>query len=159
MNLGAFRLIHERWLHAALGGEGAALYPGRWNNKGERVVYLSSALSLAVLETRVHAQIALTEEPYWALEFSFASSLVKDLESKHDKRGSDMVLPKNWREDVTVTRELGSRWLHSGASLLLRVPSVVVPNEYNYLFNPNHAKLKSIKEVSRFRFNWDSRLF
>jgi len=56
LKIRAWHLVHARWAGSTLSGEGASLYPGRWNRAGELVVYLASSLALAVLETRVHLE-------------------------------------------------------------------------------------------------------
>lgn len=149
MSLQVWRLSHARWADTALSGEGASLYPGRWNRLSERVVYLSSSLALAVLETRVHLEVMATQQPYLALEFELPAELVADTPT----------LPENWREDQEATREVGSRWLEAKTSLALRVPSALVPAESNYLLNPLHPELLRVQLLRRLDFTWDERLF
>ncbi len=55
----AFRIVRETHAATAFTGEGAALYGGRWNSPGARVVYTSASASLAALETLVHLNPAL----------------------------------------------------------------------------------------------------
>ena len=142
----AWRLAHARWKDTALSGEGASRYPGRWNRMGRRLVYLASSLALAVLETRVHVEVTVTEQPYVALEVEFPDERVGPL-------------PEGWRGDLEVTRALGSAWLEGGSSLALAVPSVIIPVEFNYLLNPLHAKVGEVRVVQSVDFEWDERLF
>jgi RES domain-containing protein len=147
--LKAWRLVHSRWQKTALSGEGAALYPGRWNKAGERMVYLGSSLALAALETLVHLEVDATEEPFTAIELFIPENLVMTQEK----------LKRNWREDLDYTRNLGSQWLKANKSLALVVPSAVIEVETNILFNPEHPASNQTKEVQRLAFRWDDRLF
>jgi len=148
LRLRAWRLVHARWASSALSGEGASRYPGRWNRAGEPVVYLASSLALAVLETRVHLEATHIQQPYVALEY--------ELPGKIERAGE---LPQDWREDVEYTRSLGSRWLQSGTSAVLQVPSAVVPVEPIYLLNPRHAEAENVRLLRQLKFTWDERLF
>ena len=49
-------------------------------------------------------------------------------------------LPEGWdaRPNGPASQQVGGEWAWSEESLVLRVPSVVVPMEYNYLINPKH---------------------
>jgi len=113
------------------------------------VVYLASSLALAVLETRVHLEVTATQEPYVALEFVLPAELVEDTPR----------LPENWLVDREITQRLGSQWLRAGTSLALRVPSVIIPAEPNYLLNPLHPEAAQVKQLRHLEFAWDERLF
>lgn len=141
--------MRARWEATALSGEGAALYPGRWNKAGERMVYLADSLALAVLETLVHLEAEATEEPYTAIELNVPDEEVAVLDD----------LPTLWQRDLTLTREMGSRWLLAGQALALRVPSVIVPDGGNVLLNPAHAAAGRVEEPRRLTFRWDDRLY
>ncbi|HET8986562.1 MAG TPA: RES family NAD+ phosphorylase [Trueperaceae bacterium] len=145
----AWRLVHARWQDTALSGDGAALYPGRWNRTGERVVYLADTLALAVLETLVHLEAVTTEEPCVAIELALPDELLQ----------SAAPLSSGWQQDLKITRDLGSRWLSAGTALALRVPSVLVPDGANVLLNPAHRAARLVEEVRRLPFRWDDRLF
>lgn len=145
----AWRLVHSRWQKTALSGEGAALYPGRWNKAGERMVYLGSSLALAALETLVHLEVDAVDTPFTAIEVSFPDDEISDVGK----------LKKDWRNDLEYSRALGSKWLASGSPLALLVPSAIVTVEMNVLLNPSHPSRKSVKELRMFPFEWDSRLF
>jgi RES domain-containing protein len=147
--LKAWRLVHSRWAKTALSGEGAALYPGRWNKAGERMVYLGSSLALAALETLVHLEVDATDVPFTAIEVSLPDDAI----------GTVGKLRKDWQSDLEYTRALGSKWLASDSSLALLVPSAIVTVEMNMLLNPSHPVMKSVKELRVFPFEWDSRLF
>jgi RES domain-containing protein len=72
-------------------------------------------------------------------------------------RGS---LPKGWRDDPPP-REVadpGTQWAKSGKSLLFRVPSAVVEQEYNVLINPLHSDMRRVKVQRVEKFELDKRL-
>jgi RES domain-containing protein len=147
--LKAWRLTHSRWQKTAFSGEGGALYPGRWNKAGERMVYLGSSLALAVLETLVHLEVDAVETAFTAIEVSLPDDEIKNVGK----------LKKDWQSDLEYSRDLGSQWLNANASLALLVPSAIVTVEMNVLLNPASPKIKQLKEVQAFAFRWDSRLF
>ena len=69
-------------------------------------------------------------------------------------------LPKGWREiDSPVAMAAGTEWVVSGRTAVLRVPSVVVPEEANYVINPAHPAAVRIAVGDPVRVEWDPRLF
>jgi len=142
----AFRIVQKKWAGSAFDGEGARLYGGRWNNKGIPCVYLAGSESLAILEILVHLDKSSVLEHYTIFEFEFDKSDLLVLENKD--------LPINWQEDPAPdeTASLGDDWLNSASSLALKVPSTIVPREFNYLVNVRHkafsAALSSVRELS-----------
>jgi RES domain-containing protein len=148
----AWRISKKRYAKNAFDGEGAYRYGGRWNSPGVRVVYLSSSPALAALEVLVNAADAqlLQTIPYVAIAVEFDESLVTRPER----------LPKNWKDDPppkSATR-IGDAWVMSAASLLLEVPSAVIPFENNYLLNPAHPAMGSLDIGKPQAFGFDPRL-
>lgn len=72
---------------------------------------------------------------------------------------NDDALPANWRDNLATTRAIGDKWLQSGSSALLKVPSVPSPESLNYLFNPLHKDAAGVTIVWCKRLNYDRRLF
>lgn len=147
----AWRLTKTRYLATAWDGEGAKRSGGRWNSPGAAVVYVSATLSLALVETLVHVPAGVLPA-YSAVPIEFEESLVEVL------RAED--LPPRWREHPAPpeTRATGDRWVRSARSALLRVPSVVVPVEFNYVVNPGHPDLGRIRIGAPVPFPFDPRL-
>ena len=141
-----------RLAHAKLDGEGARLAGGRWNSRGRAAVYASSRLSLAALELLVHTDVPLVPPDLVAFEIDVPDTL--DIESL------DLaVLPKDWRRPGHPScRAIGDTWLAEERTAVLRVPSAVVPEEWNYIINPTHRAAKAIQVVGRRKFAFDSRL-
>ncbi|MDE1465348.1 RES family NAD+ phosphorylase [Spartinivicinus poritis] len=135
-----------------LSGEGAFLFGGRWNSKGTRVVYLAESLALASMELLVHLKQSDILKQYHKLSVSFNESLVMDLDTDS--------LPSNWQsyEMEPDTQATGDYWVHNKLSLLLRVPSVTVPEESNYILNPEHPDLDKLDISEIVDFGFDSRL-
>lgn len=67
-------------------------------------------------------------------------------------------LPPDWRERLAVTRAIGAAWRAGGKSLLLRVPSAVVPATMNCLFNPVHPDAAKFRVVAAMDWPFDRRL-
>lgn len=148
-----YRLVKQKWRHSAYDGEGARLYGGRWNSKGNACVYLASSESLAMLEVMVHIEDYALLEKYTLIEVSL--------------NGDDLLqLPKdewptNWRVDPapSSTAEIGDSWLESQSSLALVIPSVVVPRETNYLLDPRHPNFAArVARATEVDFAPDKRL-
>ena len=68
-------------------------------------------------------------------------------------------LSPNWAEDMNATQAIGDRWLFEKRSLLLRVPSVLVPETWNVLVNPLHVEVNLLKIIAMYEHPFDSRLF
>ncbi len=147
----AWRLIKTKYLATAWDGEGAQRSGGRWNGVGTAVVYVAGTLSLALLETLVHTTSDLLPA-YTAVPIEFDESLVTTLDEKD--------LPRDWMSAPAPvsTRAIGDEWVKSARSALLRVPSVVVPLEYNYVMNPTHPDFGRIRIGAAMRFPFDQRL-
>ena len=130
----------ERHQHDAFSGEGARLFGGRWNYKGIPAVYLSQNLSLSALEMFVR----LTKKDN---RIRFLCFKVEIPDSVKIEERAVAYLPKDWQQQPPPesTKEIGTGWLKAGRSVLLRVPSVIIPQEFNYLLNPLHPDFKKIK--------------
>lgn len=137
-----------------LSGKGGYLADGRWHNRGRPVSYLSPSPPGALIETLVHLDLgpdSQTPENYQLLRVGFNRDvLVEELE--------DGDYPEDWIDNLPATREIGDDWLERGDSLLLKVPSRVMQDASNYLFNPQHpdADAATVEAITR---DFDPRLF
>ncbi|MCF8258448.1 MAG: RES family NAD+ phosphorylase [Flavobacteriales bacterium] len=122
----------------------------RWNSKGRQVVYAAQSRSLACLENLVHRSGL-------ALQQDFRTVVIKVPDAGHVKVLSDGELPDNWKSFMNLAscQSLGDDWLSKQESLLLRVPSVIIPQEFNYLLNPQHPDFERalIEAVEPFLFD------
>jgi RES domain-containing protein len=138
-----------------LSGAGAKTTGGRWNEAGYPLVYTSETQALACLETVVHLNagglplnrylVSITiPPPVWAA-------------ARTETPGS---LPVGWDADPSgrASIQFGTTWIRSMVSALLRVPSVIVPDEYNVLINPLHPDCRTITAVKIRKWLYDPRL-
>jgi RES domain-containing protein len=149
--LSAWRLTKTKLLPGAWDGEGAKKSGGRWNSVGIAVVYTSGTLSLALVEVLVHLPSGILPA-YSAVRVDFDESMVTAVDP--------VELPANWRDHPPPpeTKAIGDRWVAGGGRLVLRVPSVVVPNEFNYVLNPSHPAFADISIGEPMPFPFDPRL-
>jgi RES domain-containing protein len=125
-----YRLGRRKWAND-LTGEGSRLHGGRWNNVGTPCIYTSASRALCVLEYSCHVSL---DDVARALTFT-----VYDIPGDTIFVCEEASLPGNWRtmHHTEECRNYGSKLLHED-HLIIRVPSVVLPYEYNYLLNPQH---------------------
>lgn len=148
----SWRIVKTRFAGAAFDGEGARLYGGRWSSPGSAVVYTAEHVSLALLELLVHLHDSRLLPSYSLCRASFPTALVRRIDVAD--------LPRGWRS-VPAPQKLqgiGDRWLRSGASAVLEVPSAIVPQERNYLLNPAHPDFAEVELEPPVPFEWDERL-
>ena len=127
----------------------------RWNREGQFILYTASSRSLASLELVVHRASIQPLMDYRVMVISVADDdhLYKQIQ-KAD-------LPSYWRQMLAYTalQQVGSEWYRSMEHLVLKVPSAVIEQEYNYLLNTAHPEFgKHVKLVRTEDYFWDSRL-
>jgi RES domain-containing protein len=147
-----YRIVKSAHAHN-LSGTGPRLYGGRWNPKGISVIYTSESRALAALEFYVHLSRAVILPG-----LSVVSIEIPDSVSAKEIAAVD--LPKDWRT-YPAPAELaaaGAEWVRSRESLLLRVPSAVMPPERNVLINPMHAEMKGVQIIEIEEYVLDQRL-
>jgi RES domain-containing protein len=135
-----------------LSGTGARLYGGRWNSEGKSMLYTASSRALAVLEVLVHLPPLLIPDNFCLVEIEIPENSIYTLDPA--------LLPANWRDippPVTL-RQLGDDFLKKREYLLMKVPSSIVPAEYNYLINPLHPAASAVKLTNTETFSFDERL-
>lgn len=144
-----FRIAKTRSIRD-LSGTGAMLHGGRWNRKDIPVVYASENRSLATLEFWVHVPLSILPSNLSIACLDISDDIVVEQISIAD-------LPKNWRDYPAPPElaDLESEWAMAMRSLLLRVPSVVVLDEFNILINPKHPDMNRvvISSVESYMFN------
>ena len=109
-------------------------------------------LSLAALELLVHTNVPLVPPDLVAYEIEIPDDVAIETVEPGD-------LPKDWRAPGHPgCRAIGDTWLAEERTAVLRVPSAVVPEEWNVIINPRHRAAKGIDVVRRRPFTFDSRL-
>lgn len=152
MTIHAFRIVKARYAPSALSGEGAREFGGRWNSPGRPAVYASSSVALAMMEMLVHLQSSQLLLSYVIIPVTFDRRLLQDVDPKD--------LPDDWRVSPPPThvQSIGDAWLASASAAVLRVPSAVVPEEFNYLLNPLHPDFPKIGVGKPKAVTFDTRL-
>ena len=147
-----WRITKSARVGNAFDGEGARLHGGRWNSPGTAVVYTAESQSLAALELLVHLHASQLLASYSTISADFPDELVQTVDP-----GS---LPEDWQSSPAplALQELGDRWAADGTSVVLRVPSVVVPLESNFILNPRHPDFGEVVIGSGRPFQFDPRL-
>jgi len=127
----------------------------RWNLDDQFMIYTGSSRSLSSLELIVHENSVSPVFKYKVMIISIADE--EDLFT----RFLQADLPKDWRSMITYPQlqQLGSDWYTSSKSLVLKVPSAIIPKEYNYIINVNHPEFKNKVSLVRTEdYFWDERL-
>lgn len=130
--------ISKRQYVQDMNGTGAKLFGGRWNHIDTACIYTSQSIALAVLEYSVNVNIDFIPRALSLATFEIRDELIKEIKPKK--------LPGDWK-DVPApfsTKDLGTKLLRDGVPII-KVPSTVIPMEFNYLINPffgtEHFKL------------------
>jgi RES domain-containing protein len=136
--------------HRDLRGIGGLKAAGRWHYAGHPIVYLAETPASALLEVCVHT--SANDVPP---EFTLLKIEGPDLDVPSIGVGT---LPEEWRTKLEITRDLGTAWLEKNDSVLLKVPSAIVPQTINILFNPAHPNAGKFGIVEAIAYPFDARL-
>lgn len=149
-----FRIEREKYLATTLSGVGATLTEGyRWNSLNISLVYTAASRALATLEVSVHIDLSEdlpTDRFYVEIDIPDDIEIVELLFAE---------LPENWdsKPPILETQFIGDDFVTQKIAAVLKVPSSIVPPEYNYLINPNHPDAKRITVISTQRLLFDGR--
>lgn len=127
---------------------------GRWNQKGEEVIYAAHNRSLACLENLVHKSGLGGSVTYRTMVIYIPDELpIQQIILQQ--------LPEGWNEVSlnNVCQQLGSGWYVAKDAAVLKVPSAVIPTEFNYVINTRHPHFNQIKLIESVPFFFDRRLF
>ncbi|ACU05508.1 MULTISPECIES: RES family NAD+ phosphorylase [Pedobacter] len=133
-------------------GTGAKLFGGRWNSVGIPVLYLASSRALAALEVLAHLTTVQDPETFCVTIFDVPASSIQTIEKE--------LLPKNWNSypSPSLLKKRGDAFAKANEALLLKVPSAIVEDEYNYILNVNHPLSLKVKIIDSKPFLFDKRL-
>jgi RES domain-containing protein len=147
----AWRIVKHKYAATAFSGEGAARNGGRWNSRGVAVVYTSGAKSLAALESLVHLNPPVFFK-YVVFRITFDDALVESIAAKS--------LSSDWRDEPPpqASKAIGDAWVRTARSVVLALPSAIIPGELNYLLTPAHPDFKRISIGKPQEFTFDPRL-
>lgn len=149
-----YRIEREKYLDIALQGIGASMSKGyRWNSFNTRLIYTAESRALATLEVSVHLDLSedLPIDRFY-LEIEIPDNITI-LEVKLED------LPDDWnaKPPTITTQTIGDDFVNYNEAAILKVPSSIVPQEFNYLINPNHNDANKIKIINSTRMHFDSR--
>ncbi|CAD5279149.1 MULTISPECIES: RES family NAD+ phosphorylase [unclassified Imperialibacter] len=131
----------------------ASGFVARWNSKGTFVIYTAGSRSLACLENLVHRSGEGLDGGFRVMTIEIPDDLAIDRVVLND-------LPVNWKEfsQRVSTRVMGDKWVANGKAAVLKVPSAIITEEFNYILNANHREFNRIKLISSDEFSFDRRL-
>lgn len=136
--------------HRDLSGAGGLRAAGRWHYAGHPIVYLAETPASALLEVCVHTSANDVPPEFTLLKIEGPDVDVPSVTLDE--------LPDDWRSSLEVTRDLGTAWLEKNQSVLLRVPSAIVPETANFLFNSLHRQAGKFHIAEVFSYPFDARL-
>lgn len=137
-----FRASQNPQAETVFSGEGGIYVAGRWNHKGTKAIYCSQSISLCTLEWLSHNGLSVSSFSY----YKFSIEIPDDLILKYTV--SD--LPKEWQNmpSASSNRDFAAKNFFSlNEYLAMAVPSVMVPEEFNLIINPLHARFDKIKKT------------
>ncbi len=127
----------------------------RWNKQDEFVIYTSGSRALSTLELVVHRASIQADSSYKVLVINV------DINEADISTINEADLPENWKsiQSYPVLQNIGSQWYQSYSTLILKVPSAIISQEYNYILHTRHTEFKKrVEIISREDFTWANRL-
>lgn len=135
--------------YADLSGRGGLFTAARWNHLNTPIVYCADHPASALLEILVNSN-----PENWPDSFQLLQIEVPD-----ELHVVEPDLPMGWKQDMEMTRDIGTRFILEQKAAVMRVPSAIMPFCFNYLLNPNLADAAAIRIVGVSRHPIDPRLF
>ena len=136
-----YRIVHKQYQDDPFSGKGGLYNKSRWASRGQLVSYAADHLATATLEklTGVQRASLMTEMVYACAE----------IDDQHATLLSEDDLPEDWDKlpAADATRDVGDAWLEAQDSVVLRVPSVVLPHSYNYVVNATHPHRPALRVI------------
>jgi RES domain-containing protein len=142
-----YRCALKKWAKD-LTGQGSFLYGGRWNSPGKSIVYTAENNLLAALEVALRVPLTNISSDYVMIPI-FAPD---------NTTVYSPTLPKNWNRNPKLTQQIGNEFLEDNKFLLMKVPSALMSNTFNFLINPKHKKFKEVKVNKPESLLFDERL-
>jgi RES domain-containing protein len=150
-----WRVAAETRKYAAddLSGGGAAARPGRWNEAKQPVVYAAPTIAMAVLETAAHVDAGGLPLNRFLVRIDVPEG---DWMAREEL--DPAKLPPAWSAIPAgrTSVKIGTDWLTSARTLILLVPSVIVPEERAALINPLHFNAKKLSASVVRTFAYDT---
>jgi RES domain-containing protein len=115
---------------------------GRWNGSGRKVIYCAESIALAFLENMIRRQGVGFNDDFKIMILEIPDNLKIQTITIDD-------LSTGWRDftDYSKCQPLGNAWYDEGTLPILKIPSAVLPEAFNYVINSLHPDFKKIKLV------------
>ncbi len=146
-----FRLTKRKYA-GVLNGKGAAKSNNRWNSKGTEMIYTAESRALAMAEVVVHLSMDMLPDDFVMMEIDIPENV--RVEEVVDFECGTYLWPPNHE-----TQKLGDGFVRAEECAVLKVPSMVVNGDFNFLINPAHSDFEEISVVDVVDFPFDARLF
>lgn len=128
-----YRIVH----HLYSNNLNASGLKGRWNSAGKEVIYAAESIPLAFLENLVRRQGVGFNKDF--------KTMIIDIPASIKVATIELVdLPVGWRNfnNYAACQTLGDEWYNKAKNLVLKVPSAVLPEAYNYVINTSLPEFK-----------------
>ncbi len=144
----AFRIAHYKYAHSL----SVSGFEGRWNSKGKLVLYASENIATSLLENIIYRTGTGFNSDYKIMVIYHPEEHIEQIITSN--------LPKDWRsmESYDQLQKIGNSWYDDQRSLCLKVPSSILPDNYNIIFNTTHPEFKNVKLIDVLDYEPDERL-
>ena len=142
-----YRCTLRKWARD-ISGEGAYLYGGRWNNPGTHLVYAAENNVLAAFEVALRVPLEHISKNY----------VMVPIEIPDKTEVMEPALTGPWHLKMEVTRSIGENFINDKKYLLMKVPSALISDSFNYLINPSHNLIKKVIVLEARSILFDKRL-
>jgi RES domain-containing protein len=131
-----YRIVHKSFSKKII----APGFAGRWNGSGRKVIYCAESIALAFLENMIRRQGIGFNRDFKTMILELPDSMKIQFVQFKD-------LPAGWRKfnDYSKSQPIGNNWYDEGIFPVLKVPSAVLPESYNYVLNATHPDCRKIK--------------
>ena len=131
-----------------LSGTGSYLHGGRWNTPGTRMIYTAENNVLAAFEVALRIPLDQISKNY----------VMIPIEIPEEAEVFSPKLPRNWYADLSVSQQVGDAFVKENEHFLMKVPSALISDSFNYLLNPGHEMIKKVKTKTQRTILFDKRL-
>ena len=127
--------------------------PGRWNLRGQLVIYAAGSRALACLENVVHRSGEGLNSLFKVIRIEVPDDLPIE-ELALDQMPAEWQLPRHYAR----CQPLGADWYRRQQAAVLQVPSSIIAHEHNYVLNTRHPDFEQIRIVGWEDFAFDPRI-
>ena len=115
---------------------------GRWNSAGKKVLCTAESIPLAFLENMVRRQGVGFNADFKILIIEVPDNIKISTVNVAD-------LGDGWRDfkDYSKCQPIGDKWYDEGKTMVLKVPSAVLPEANNYVINSEFSDYASVKLI------------